>query len=63
MTTCGRVLNMNWASKISDESILNHFQNKAVNRPFSYSENECGSNDISLQLVEFFECVQLRSKL
>ena len=23
------------------------------NRPFSYSENECGSNDISLQFVEF----------
>ena len=22
-------------------------------RPFSYSENECGSNDISLQFVEF----------
>ena len=24
-----------------------------INRPFSYSENECGSNDISLQFVEF----------
>ena len=23
------------------------------NRPFSYSENECGLNDISLQFVEF----------
>ena len=23
------------------------------NRPFSYSEKECGSNDISLQFVEF----------
>ena len=23
------------------------------NRPFSYSENECGSNDISLEFVEF----------
>ena len=23
------------------------------NRPFSYSESECGSNDISLQFVEF----------
>ena len=23
------------------------------NRPFSYSENECGSNDISLQFEEF----------
>ena len=23
------------------------------NRPFSYYENECGSNDISLQCVEF----------
>ena len=23
------------------------------NRPFSSSENECGSNDISLQFVEF----------
>ena len=23
------------------------------NRPFSYSQNECGSNDISLQFVEF----------
>ena len=23
------------------------------NRPFSYSENECGSHDISLQFVEF----------
>ena len=26
---------------------------KSANRPFSYSENECGSNDISLQFVEF----------
>ena len=26
---------------------------KNANRPFSYSENECGSNDISLQFVEF----------
>ena len=24
-----------------------------TNRPFSYSESECGSNDISLQFVEF----------
>ena len=24
-----------------------------LNRPFSYSENECGSNDISLQFLEF----------
>ena len=24
-----------------------------ANRPFSYSESECGSNDISLQFVEF----------
>ena len=25
----------------------------SCNRPFSYSDNECGSNDISLQFVEF----------
>ena len=24
-----------------------------LNRPFSYSENECGSKDISLPFVEF----------
>ena len=26
---------------------------KVFNRPFSYSESKCGSNDISLQFVEF----------
>ena len=28
-------------------------QYQSSNRPFSYSEKECGSNDISLQFVEF----------
>ena len=33
------------------EHFIEHFN--MPNRPFSYSENECGSNDISLQFVEF----------
>ena len=34
-------------------STKRHFFPTKFNRPFCYSEDECGSNDISLQFVEF----------
>ena len=44
------------ATTISMATTQKHFNltfSDSRNRPFSYSENECGSNDISLQFVEF----------